>query len=238
MGSLTQYLQLYKPDIGETGWGEEVNQNFDTIDAKAKYVDESIQDLYGKTSQNRKVSLNSLPFLYILNPVASNTYYLLNSINCTALTTLQLTANRVYYLPFLAIKDMRVTAIAVYVSTATSSTTSVGIYTTSNYRPSTLLGSVSFDTSSTGLKTSSVSITLNARNLYWFGLASTSTPTLRAIPVGGITTLLGIVATGTAYTSHLYQSTTNGQLPLNANPTSAGTGAIPAVFVLFEYLEE
>jgi hypothetical protein len=34
MGTYTDKLALYKPDIGETGWGDEVNTNFDTIDGE------------------------------------------------------------------------------------------------------------------------------------------------------------------------------------------------------------
>jgi len=34
MGTYTPNYNLYKPDIGETGWGDLVNQNFDTIDAQ------------------------------------------------------------------------------------------------------------------------------------------------------------------------------------------------------------
>lgn len=32
MGTTTSILSLYKPSIGETGWGANVNTNFDTID--------------------------------------------------------------------------------------------------------------------------------------------------------------------------------------------------------------
>lgn len=33
MGDYTPNLNLYKPSVGETGWGEEVSANFDTLDA-------------------------------------------------------------------------------------------------------------------------------------------------------------------------------------------------------------
>lgn len=35
MGTLTDNLSLYKPDNGETGWGDEVNANFDVLDLQA-----------------------------------------------------------------------------------------------------------------------------------------------------------------------------------------------------------
>ena len=34
MGTYTPHFNLYKPSIDETGWGDKVNQNFDTIDEK------------------------------------------------------------------------------------------------------------------------------------------------------------------------------------------------------------
>ncbi len=34
MGLVTTNISLYKPDIGETGWGSKVNDNFDTIDVR------------------------------------------------------------------------------------------------------------------------------------------------------------------------------------------------------------
>lgn len=34
MGKFTDRFKLYKPDVGETNWGEKVNQNFDIIDER------------------------------------------------------------------------------------------------------------------------------------------------------------------------------------------------------------
>lgn len=234
---MTQYLNLYKPDIGETGWGEEVNQNFDTIDAKVKYIDNTISNLQTDINNIKIQNQVSYAFEFFLNLLASGSYHLLNAINCTALTTLALTANRVYYMPFLPPRKIKITSIAVYVSTAATSTTKVGIYSDNNYRPYQKLVEVSLDTSSTGLKPASTTIIINSKTRYWFALASTGTPTLRSIAVGGILPILGIVATGTAFTSHYYQSTTGGALPDTANPSTAGTGTIPAIFVTFT-LEE
>ncbi|MCD6515274.1 MAG: hypothetical protein J7L07_10160 [Candidatus Odinarchaeota archaeon] len=46
MGSLTKYYRLYKPDINERNWGEEVNRNFDIIDTFLKYLEKEIYNLY------------------------------------------------------------------------------------------------------------------------------------------------------------------------------------------------
>jgi len=52
MGSYTPNFNLYKPDINETGWGNEVNQNFDTIDEEltANKILEKIKTVDGAGS--------------------------------------------------------------------------------------------------------------------------------------------------------------------------------------------
>jgi len=46
MGQLTKFYKLYKPDIEEVNWGEEVNKNFDVIDVFLHYLEKSINELY------------------------------------------------------------------------------------------------------------------------------------------------------------------------------------------------
>lgn len=49
MGSMTDNLALYKPDNGETGWGDEVDANFDILDEKIRQVGgKNVKD-YGAT---------------------------------------------------------------------------------------------------------------------------------------------------------------------------------------------
>lgn len=43
MGTTTAVLGLYKPTVGETGWGTNVNGNFDTIDVLAYSVSATTQ---------------------------------------------------------------------------------------------------------------------------------------------------------------------------------------------------
>ncbi len=45
MGSLTKYYRLYKPEINERNWGEEVNKNFDIIDKELFYLEKMIEKL-------------------------------------------------------------------------------------------------------------------------------------------------------------------------------------------------
>ena len=47
MGTYTTNLELYKPSVGETGWGTLVNENFDKIDA---YIPGAIQLYAGSTA--------------------------------------------------------------------------------------------------------------------------------------------------------------------------------------------
>ena len=43
MGTTTSILGLYKPAVGETGWGASVNGNFDTLDGRAAQVPATTQ---------------------------------------------------------------------------------------------------------------------------------------------------------------------------------------------------
>lgn len=45
MGVYTPRRNLYKPDIGETGWGDKVNQNFDILDDH-KHVRADVEDFF------------------------------------------------------------------------------------------------------------------------------------------------------------------------------------------------
>lgn len=43
MGDYTSNYNLYKPEKGETGWGEKVNDNFDILDQVLKQLDEDLK---------------------------------------------------------------------------------------------------------------------------------------------------------------------------------------------------
>jgi len=45
MGEKTKYYRLYKPDIEETDWGEEVNLNWEILDKELYYLEKMIEKL-------------------------------------------------------------------------------------------------------------------------------------------------------------------------------------------------
>jgi len=45
MEKKTKYYRLYKPSIGETDWGEEVNQNWEILDKELYYLEKMIEKL-------------------------------------------------------------------------------------------------------------------------------------------------------------------------------------------------
>lgn len=47
MGTLTINYDLYKPSVKEQGWGDEVNENFDTIDGLLKDHEDQLAELSG-----------------------------------------------------------------------------------------------------------------------------------------------------------------------------------------------
>jgi len=61
MGSETTEFSLYKPDSGETNWGDELNNTLDTIDSALaeRLVEEEVEDaVNGLLSGGDKVSLS------------------------------------------------------------------------------------------------------------------------------------------------------------------------------------
>lgn len=168
----------------------------------------------------------------VLNPILTTTWYIPYATNCTALTTLTLTGNRVYYIPFIPKIDCRITELAVEVTTASSGSGQVGVYNSNaNYRPHTLLGYISISTGTTGVKSGAVNISLVAGRLYWLAIVNSSGATVRALAVGGIDTILGISTGGTAWNTHYYQSVSSAVLPSPAGANTNGTGSVPAIYI-------
>lgn len=61
MGTYTDRHNLYKPTVNETGWGDEVNTNFDTIDAIRDFdsVVEVTGTTYNAESSNSLIVVNA-----------------------------------------------------------------------------------------------------------------------------------------------------------------------------------
>jgi hypothetical protein len=156
--------------------------------------------------------------------------------SAVATTTLGMTNNTSYWIPFAVNKRTDVSAISINVSTASAgSSESVGIYNSNlaSLYPSTLLTSVTLDTSSTGLKTGTLATTITLTpGIYWIALASNGAPTLTALAVGSLLPLA--YSTTTAVTHYRNTGTT---LPSTAPTTgyTAGTGAFPLVLLTISY---
>jgi hypothetical protein len=129
-----------------------------------------------------------------------------------------------------------ITTIAINVTTAASGTVYVGIYDSdSSYQPNSLLTSVSFSSSSTGVKFTTTSLTL-LPGVYWIALVSNAAPTLRAVALAASYSL-ALPTLGTANTVCWY--TSGSTLPDTA-PTSGYTAlngsALPAVGLLYSFV--
>lgn len=192
-------------------------------------------ELFIGTSAGNRLIYPYIEHFLVLNPIdATNTWYTPYITNSTALTTLALTASRIYFIPFIVPARVTVTGLAINVTTAAAGTAQVGIYDSANFRPNSLLGSVTnLDTGTTGVKSGNVNVPLIPGRLYWVALATSAAATVRAGAVGGVQTIMGINITGTAYTTHYFASGSTLPNPAPATALTVGTGTIPIVFMRF-----
>jgi hypothetical protein len=154
----------------------------------------------------------------------------------TAGTTLALTASRTYWIPFAVPRKVNITQLAINVTTASAGTHYVGIYASDYYWQPTgsPLVSASFDASATGVKTASVSLTLQP-GIYWFVWAAGSAATVRAIALAACASL-GLGGLGTGNTTYYYTSGSTLPDPAPASGYTVATGsALPAIGVQFSY---
>lgn len=131
--------------------------------------------------------------------------------------------------PFIVSKTINVDRIGLAVSTLLAgSTCRVGIYADSgNTAPSTLVSGSdagTLNTASTGLKTNTISVTLQANNLYWLAYECSTAATLKLmyIPLGYQPNILGLVPTGASVASGTGYTATNTYGALPASFPSAG----------------
>lgn len=156
--------------------------------------------------------------------------------NGTALTTLAITANRLYAIPFLLSGTHQFIRIGLYVGTLSAGNCRLGIYANQDgdvYPGALVLDAGAVDVGSIGLKEIVISQELGP-GLYWLALVGNSTPTLRAIAVAGAMPILGLDnAFNTAPGNGWYVAFTYAALP---NPFPGGgtvnTGSLPAVALL------
>lgn len=157
----------------------------------------------------------------------STTRPVISATGANAFTTLALTSGRAYWIPFRVERWIRCITLTAEVTTTGAGTQTLHLYKSDSLgRPTARLISGTFDGSTTGVKT----VTLNQPlepGVYWLVLHAGSTPTLRAVAVGGAVPLAHATG-GTALVTHFYTS----GVPSNPAPTSgftAGTGSIPAI---------
>jgi len=203
-----------------------------TFDDGSIYYDSSLKTI-------RHYSQNSWQFLPNFSSVPNPPPILVTGIRvcpfvvtATATATLAMSNNVSYWIPFAVNRRTIVSSISINVSTSGSgSSESVGIYDSNltNLYPNNLLGSVTLDTSSTGLKTGTLAtaITLTP-GIYWIALASIGAPTLTALAVDS---LLPLAYSGTTAITHYRNTGTT--LPSVAPTTgyTAGTSAFPLVLL-------
>jgi hypothetical protein len=146
--------------------------------------------------------------------IVTNRYY--SCFNSGAVTTQQLVANTVYYLPFFVPEVAAWTRLGINVTTGVSGAARLGIYNNVGGVPSgaPLLDAGTVATTSTGEQEITISQTL-APGWYWLAIVANATATLTAESVSGSTQLIGLgSASGSAADALYYtQASTYGALP-------------------------
>jgi len=155
----------------------------------------------------------------------------------TALAGTALVAGRIYAMPFICPKAITLDQIGVYVSTLSTTTARLGIYTDNGncYPGNLLLDAGTIDVTSTGAKKIAINQALAANTLYWLVIVCAATPAIYCIPVAAVINILGHpAALGTAQHHGLYATLTYGVLPATfptAGLTMITAAPIPAIFV-------
>jgi hypothetical protein len=155
---------------------------------------------------------------------AYRTPYLISGGNFTTLT---LTSNTIYWIPFYVPKTILINTIAMKVSTASTGNHILGIYNNDNNGyPDNLLSSSALSVASTGAKSATISVQLTP-GMYWFAWASTSSPTVVAISSSSCQSLAN-----SAFTNNFSMFTSTGNsLPSTAPKTgySGVSSDVPAI---------
>lgn len=151
-------------------------------------------------------------------------------------SNIALTANRLYAFPLIIGENINIDRIGISVQATSSGSTSaarLGLYNSnSNHLPSTLIADFGTITTSATTNLTSISISQNLTpGLYFIGLVSNSTDTLRGIPT---TALDGIVGYGSNPTlgmaGYIYQAYNYAALPANFTGSTYAVAVAPAVF--------
>ncbi len=157
----------------------------------------------------------------------------------TALTTLALTANRMYCVPFVLSKSLAFVNFVLSVTAFVAGTAYVAVYGNTVASGRSRPGNKLFESSglnvggSNGDKVSSgTGGTLTAGTVYWLVVTCSSAAKVRAVDVGALASILGRTANATTLISHIY-ATQAAPMPADASGLSytAGTGVVPAMYL-------
>ena len=165
---------------------------------------------------------------------ASTEYIAAAPVGVTA-TTLAMTANRMYLMPFIPAFDFSCSALGVSVTTAVSSSLArVCVYASgANGRPtgSALVSTIDLNCASTGTKEDATNpYSFTAGTQYWLGVHSSSTQTLRAYTAATAWSLL-VVPTTTAPVVGFYQSSTFSSGAPSIGSLTSNTGSSPYAYM-------
>jgi hypothetical protein len=165
-----------------------------------------------------------------------STQYFTTGIAGTAKSTLAITANRLYAIPFFSPVPLKIDQLAIHVSTLLAGAARLGVYVDDGtIKPGKLIidaGTV--DTGTAGAKTLTVDLRFERKRLYWLALVANAAPTLGAVAVASaLTCFFGLTdITTTLWLTFLYKTFTYAVLPDPFGDTLVlASGVIPAVFV-------
>lgn len=155
------------------------------------------------------------------------------------LSTLGLTANRMYCVPFVLAKSLLFVNFALSVTAFAAGAAFAAVYSNTVVSGLSRPGAKLFESSSLdvgGSNADKVSSgtggTLVAGTVYWLALTSSSAATIRAVDVAALAPMLGFTANAATAISHLYAAQA-APMPADASSLSytAGTGVVPAMYL-------
>lgn len=139
---------------------------------------------------------SGFPHLGHANGSGVNSRYYCGQSNATAATTLVVTANRLFALPFIAPpRNSRVSIVGIGVTTLAAGNVRVGVYGNkgpNNIYPDALLYDTgALSTGTTGIKSNAPDLDLVPGELYWGACVFDAAPTVRALGVAALMPILG-----------------------------------------------
>lgn len=151
--------------------------------------------------------------------------YIAGAVGGTALTTLALTANRLYLIPFVPPRNMTIANLAIEVTTASAGNCNLGLYQ-GNYSDVTLNLVADGGVVSTGtagvVNGAAINYALTPGNLYYAALNPAAVATVRAVAVAGQYPWFGWTQGSSTVRSYIYGTNTQAN-GLPATITSAQT---------------